>query len=97
MLLLAACADGSANWTKSGASAEAISRDLAACRTEARDATRRDAQIDTDILATRGNDWQRTGTLALHQDSMTAERRADGQGIVERCMAAKGYLRRSGG
>jgi hypothetical protein len=93
-LLLAGCVDGSGRWTKPDAAEEQISRDFAECRSEARAATRRDAGIDADILATRGGDWQRLGTLTLHRDEMAASERSNGDAILARCMSAKGYARK---
>ncbi|HZS82905.1 MAG TPA: hypothetical protein VFA50_08535 [Stellaceae bacterium] len=93
LLLLASCGTAGGGWTRPGADDEAVARDLGECRAEARAATRRDAQIDADILASRGNDWQRTGTLALQRDNMAASRSAKGDAVLAACMAAKGYHR----
>ena len=91
LLALAACAGGEANWAKSGANADATYTDYEDCRAQSRAATQRDAAIDADILATRSQDWQNTGTLALHRDEMAYSTGKRAQTIIARCMAAKGY------
>jgi hypothetical protein len=91
MLVLAACGSGRSSWTKPGGSPAAAEADLSGCEGQARDATQRDAGIDADILASRGQDWQHTGTLAIKRDDMTASNRDYARQIIGRCMAAKGY------
>jgi hypothetical protein len=90
MLLLAGCG-GSGGWTKPGVSPDAAEADFSTCERQARSATARDAAIDADILASRGQDWQRTGTLAMKRDDMADSNRGRAQQVVARCMAAKGY------
>jgi len=89
-LLLAGCGSGG-NWTKPGVSPDTAEADLSSCQRQARDATARDAAIDADILASRGQDWQRTGTLAMRRDDMADSNRGRARLIIARCMAAKGY------
>src|SRR5712692_3797524 len=88
--LVAGCAAGG-GWSKPGVSPDAAEADLAACASQARSATQRDAAIDADILASRGQDWQRTGTLGMKQDDMAMSNRGRAQEIIGRCMASKGY------
>ena len=88
-LLLGGCASDADAWTKPGA-ADTVA-DLDECRGEARVAVRRDAGIDADIMATRSQDWQRTGTLGLKRDEMAQHRSGTAEAIIARCMAAKGY------
>ncbi len=90
MLLLAGCESG-VNWSKPGVSPDTAETDLSTCQRQARDATARDAAIDADILASRGQDWQRTGTLAMRRDDMADSNRGRARLIIARCMAAKGY------
>ena len=89
-LCLLGCAGG-AQWSKDGASPEQAAADLADCRSAAQTALRRDSNIDTDILATRGRDWQNTGALSTMRSSYAAADRGQSQDIVSRCMIAKGY------
>jgi hypothetical protein len=91
LLALAACAGGEARWTKSGTDANATYADYEECRSASRAATQRDAGIDADILATRGLDWQNTGTLNLHEDEMAWSTGKRAQHIIATCMTAKGY------
>jgi hypothetical protein len=90
-ILLAGCADAGGRWTKAGANQEAASSDYEDCRSEARAATERDAAIDADIMASRGADWQRAGTLGVQQDAMAAHTKTHARDIINRCMASKGY------
>ena len=85
MLLLAGCESG-VNWSKPGVSPDTAETDLSTCQRQARDAA-----IDADILASRGQDWQRTGTLAMRRDDMADSNRGRARLIIARCMAAKGY------
>jgi hypothetical protein len=90
-LALAGCASGGDKWTKPGVAPETVEDELSDCESQARSATQRDAGIDADILASRGQDWQRAGTLALKRDDMANSSRARSRQIIARCMAAKGY------
>lgn len=91
MLLLAGCGGGSDRWTKPGVSPDTASADYSDCESQARSATQRDTRIDADILASRGTDWQRTGTLDIKRDDMANANRGLAQRIIGRCMVAKGY------
>jgi hypothetical protein len=91
LVALGACTFGGTRWTKAGVSQDTVDGDYDSCTSEARQATRRDAGIDADILATRGRDWQRTGTLRLKQDSMAENRRVRAEDVIDRCMREKGY------
>jgi hypothetical protein len=91
MLLLAGCGGSSDRWTKPGVSTDAVEADYADCESQARSATRRDENIDADILASRGTDWQRTGTLGMKRDDMANANRGQAQQIIGRCMTARGY------
>lgn len=90
MLSLAACS-GTGGWSKPGVSPEHAAQDYAECRHVAELAMRRDTNIDTDILATRGQDWQRMGVLQTKRDDYAESNRARSGDIVERCMVGKGY------
>ena len=80
VLLLTACTPGATRWTKAGATQDTTDHDYAECASEAREAT-------------RGNDWQRTGTLRLQEDTMAHSRRVRAADVIAHCMGAKGYLR----
>ena len=78
--------------SKQGESPDAVGQALAECRSLAREATDRDTNIMTDIMATRGNDWQRTGVMDTHVQTFNVENRTRGDDIVNRCMISKGYV-----
>jgi hypothetical protein len=79
-------------WSKDGTSPDLAARELADCQSIAREATQRDTNIMTDILATRGNDWQRTGVMDTHVQTFNVENRTRGDDIVNRCMIGKGFV-----
>jgi len=89
-VLLGGCA-GSGEWAKQGATPERVDRDQAACEREARQATRREENIDSDILASRGNDWLHSGTLSEQRLNMEADEDRAHDRVMARCMAEKGY------
>jgi hypothetical protein len=90
ILVLAGCG-GAGGWSKTGISPETAEADFTDCQSEARAATRRDDAIDADIMASRGQDWQRSGTLTIKRDDMAMSTRGWAEKIIGRCMAAKGY------
>jgi hypothetical protein len=90
LLGLAGCA-GTPGWSKQGSSPQVTANDYAECRSEAQEATRRDANIDADILASRGRDWEQSGTLSTHQALYAGEDYRQHDDIVKACMIAKGY------
>jgi hypothetical protein len=59
---------------------------------EAQSMTRQDENIDADIMATRSQDWQRTGTLGAKRETLALQNRGRGEDIVGLCMRQKGYL-----
>lgn len=90
VLPLAACA-GSGSWQKPGATSATAAADYAECRHAAEVAFRRDSDIDTDILATRGADWERIGVLPTRESEYAASDDARQGNTVNRCMLDKGY------
>ena len=89
VLLLFGCA--SKPWTKDGATPEMVAKDLSECNRLATAATQKDANINQDILAARGKDWQDTGALFTVQQTYDARNQAQSSDIVSQCMIAKGY------
>ncbi len=87
---LVGCA-GTPQWTKEGVSPQVAASDYADCRSQAQQETRRDANIDADIMASRGRDWQQSGTLSTHQTMFGNEDYRQHEDIVKTCMIAKGY------
>jgi len=89
-LALGACAS-EPQWSRSGVSPQAAAADLAECRSLAQTEFRRDANIDADILASRGHDWQQTNTLRDRENLMSTENAPQSRDIVKACMISKGY------
>jgi hypothetical protein len=90
LLALAACS-GAGGWSKPGVPPGQAAADYADCRHRAELALRRDSDIDSDILATRGQDWARLGALQSKRDEYADSNNARSGDIVERCMIGKGY------
>jgi hypothetical protein len=90
LLALAACS-GAGDWRKPGVSSDKAGRDYSECRHRAEMAQRRDSNIDTDILASRGQDWERMGVLQTKRNDYADANSARSGDIVERCMIDKGY------
>ena len=88
-LTLTACGAGS--WTKPGVSPGAAARDYSECIHSAELAQSRDSNIDTDILASRGGDWERFDLLQMKRNEYADSNSARSGDFVERCMVAKGY------
>jgi hypothetical protein len=78
-------------WSKAGATKGAIGADLADCREQGAALIRRDSNIESDILATRARDWQRSSSLSVKEASTDAADQERAQNYVEDCMRAKGY------
>ena len=89
VLALAACAGP--RWSKPGIDADTARSDFADCQNLASEATRRDADINADILASRGQDWSNAGTLDVHQAVLAAGPADRSDAIVAFCMSSKGY------
>lgn len=90
LLPLAACS-GTGGWTKPGVTPADAAADFADCRHTAELAHRRDSDIDADILATRSQDWQRTGLLQIKRNDFSDSDDARDQDLVTSCMMSKGY------
>jgi len=90
LLVLAACG-GAGSWSKTGVTPEKAAQDYSECRYSAELAQRRDSNIDTDILATRGQDWERIGVLQTKRNDYADANSARSGDMVARCMIGKGY------
>ena len=87
---LVACA-GNARWSKEGVSPQVAAQDLAACRSDAQAAMRRNTDVQADILASRGQDWQRGGFLGIARSNFAAQNQSQADEFVSQCMTGKGY------
>ncbi|HEV8014106.1 MAG TPA: hypothetical protein VGP48_01170 [Stellaceae bacterium] len=90
-LLLFGCA-GNHDWSRQGTSPQQAATELSDCESEAREATERDTNIMSDIMATRGNDWRNTDVLSMQQAQFAAENHNRTSDIVNRCMIGKGFV-----
>lgn len=90
LLALAGC-DGGGQWSKPETTREKAAQDYSECRHAAEVANRRDSDIDTDILASRGTDWERLGVISTKRAEFADSNRARSGDMVSRCMIAKGY------
>jgi hypothetical protein len=88
-LALLSCAGP--RWTKPGVDAATAQADFLECQALGDQATRRDSDIEADILASRGRDWENSGTLGAHQDLFAYEGARRSGDVVAACMRAKGY------
>ena len=89
-LLLAGCT-AAGGWAKPGADAAMTADEYQDCRDLAASAVKTDADIDQDIFATRGADWQRSGTGRVQTQSAQDHTRDRATAIVGACMRAKGF------
>ena len=89
-LVLVGCAGGG-DWARQGSTSQQTATELSDCQSQAREATERDTNIMTDILATRSSDWRQTGVMSTQMSEFSAENHNQTVGIVKRCMLAKGF------
>lgn len=92
LLALSAC-DSGGQWSKADTTREKAAQDYSECRHAAEVANRRDSDIDTDILASRGTDWERLGVISTKRSEFADSNRARSGDMVTRCMIGKGYTR----
>ena len=90
LLALSAC-NGPGQWSKPDTTREKAARDYSECRHAAEIANRRDSDIDTDILASRGTDWERASVIATKRAEFADSNQARSGDMVTRCMIGKGY------
>jgi hypothetical protein len=84
---------GSAQWAKAGADEATVSREYQDCLDMAGTAVKTEADIDQDILATRGDDWRRASIGRLQARTMREHTRDRGVNVVDACMRGKGFIR----
>src|SRR5215813_5566512 len=89
---LGACFQASGGeWFKPGVEGGATTRALSQCQTDARALGREEAKVDQDITASRGTDWQMTGSYGANTSQMADSNAKRQATYVERCMKAKGF------
>ena len=84
---------GRGDWAKAGADEATVAGEYQDCRALAGSAVKTEADIDQDILATRGDDWRRGGVGQLQTRTMREHTRDRGTAIIDACMRAKGFTR----
>jgi hypothetical protein len=89
-VLLVGCA-GPGDWKRQGSTSQQTAAELADCQSQAREATERDTNIMSDIMATRGTDWRQTGVMSTQMSEFAAENHNRTSDIVNRCMIGKGF------
>jgi hypothetical protein len=89
-LLLTGCGSDR-DWARTGSDSQQTAAALSDCQAQARDATQRDTNIMTDIMATRGNDWRNTDVMQVQTANFAAENHNRTSDIVAQCMIGKGY------
>jgi hypothetical protein len=78
-------------WFKQGVASQTTARDLADCQRRARAVVGEESKIDQDIAASRGADWQASGSYASNVGQMAQSSEKRRQEMVGRCMRNKGY------
>ena len=93
LAMLCGCGGGRPDWAKAGADEATITGEYQDCRAVADAAVKTEANIDQDIIATRGDDWRRAGVGRLQVRTTREQTRDRGAAIIDACMRAKGYAR----
>lgn len=105
-LLLAACGDfgvgfgggsrsaAAGDWIKPGAQPGDAASAYSECRSIARQATQKDADIDQDIAATRGADLQHSQIMQMRMSQERGATTRSADSILASCMQQKGFVER---
>lgn len=83
-----------ASWVKINAQPGETAQAYRDCTDIAAAATRKDADIDQDIAATRGADMQRSMVVQARTSQMADKTRRSSDAIVASCMRQKGFAER---
>lgn len=89
--LLAGCSNPAAHWVKGSMTETERSADYDECRSEMRAATAHDYAVDTDITASRGQDWKRFGQYNNEESQLTSSDAEYSNHVLFTCMTGKGY------
>ena len=81
------------HWVKPGVGPAEAARVYGYCRAQADAAFKSERDVDQDILATRGSDWQRGGTLHIQRSQMGAAAAGRAAAVIAGCMRAHGFAR----
>jgi hypothetical protein len=91
--MVSGCGGGPGDWGRAGADGATVASEYQECRAVADTAVKTEANIDQDIIATRGDDWRRAGVGRLQVRTMRDHNRDRGAAIIDACMRAKGFAR----
>ncbi|HEY3912616.1 MAG TPA: hypothetical protein VGM07_22405 [Stellaceae bacterium] len=93
LLLLAACAmfAPTRGWTKTGVDADATARQARDCRAQATAGLANEREINQDISATLGGNWQRARTASVVDQSLRHQASSYADEVFDSCMRAKGF------
>jgi len=85
---------GAGDWIKPGAQPGEAASAYADCRSIARQATQKDADIDQDIAAARGADLQHSQILQMRTSQERGATTRSADSIIASCMQQKGFAER---
>jgi hypothetical protein len=94
-IVLAGCASVAAlseNWSKQGATQQAVDNNLRECAQQAELAVRTQGIIDADIAASREADWRAGGTYESNVQYQRDQTYALRDRLIGRCMIMRGFL-----
>jgi hypothetical protein len=83
-----------ADWIKPGVQPGETTNAYRDCLDIAQQATRKDADIDQDIAATRGADLQHSQIVQMRSAKMADTTRQNADSIIASCMRQKGFAQR---
>ena len=83
-----------ADWIKPGVQPGDTANAYRDCLDIAQQATRKDADIDQDIAATRGADLQHSQIVQMRSAQMSSTTRQSADSIIASCMRQKGFAQR---
>lgn len=91
VIVLTACSS-QPEWSKPGVSPQETSAALGDCQKQSQQAIKTEINSMSDMLATRGLDWEQTGVLEVHLQEFEAEIRQREGPLIKRCMIGKGFV-----
>ncbi|HWK46133.1 MAG TPA: hypothetical protein VNT30_15535 [Stellaceae bacterium] len=95
VLGLAGCGGGDGGWTRGNTPPSDAAAALSACNSETRAALNPDYGVDSDIIASRADDWRKAGIYSMATEQTRASNGARADRMVAECMAAKGFTQRT--
>lgn len=93
LLGLTACASPGSEWVRSGADEATMAAERAECSRYAAASVAQDRAIDSDIAASRGGDWQRSGRSRSREQMLSRGTEQRRMAALQRCLVERGYVR----